>query len=588
MRVVDAICAWFEKAGIERYFGIAGGAVWPFLDALVDHPNLKGIQAKHESHAVHQADVYYRLTGKVAPVIVTKGPGLLNTVGAIANAMHDSVPVLLLSGATSTHILGKGSMQELYYKGFEDAVSIFRPVTKGAWMAVRPDTVIELLNHAYRIAMSGRPGPVMIQLPLDVQCGIVDGEIEGPASRTVQHGNRASAAAVERAAGLVAGAERPVLLAGGGVNHSAGAFEAIHRLADKHRIPTTTTLTAKGALPESHELSLGPVGRSGTQCAADAVRVADVLIAVGARFSDNHTSNWRNGMIYNVPPTKIIHVDVDPAEIGRNFPVELGLQSDAGAFLGDLADALEGRSPDRSAWLETVAGFKAAWEAEAQEIIHSTSTPIHPGRLSYEVGEVLGEGGRVIVDVGDVIQYAEPYMRIRRPGQWLINPGMAEMGWGTQGAVAAAVTDPGSPTIVLTGDGAFLMGPQILATSIEYNLPVVWVILNNYEFGIERKGAAAAFGRIHPWISFTTPDGKPYNPDFAAMARSFGAMGCKVVEANEFRPALEEAIASGRPYVIDVEIDTTIPTYFTKGLDRAYPTVWAESYPAVGQMTVTS
>ncbi|MBS1241015.1 MAG: thiamine pyrophosphate-binding protein, partial [Gemmatimonadetes bacterium] len=524
--------------------------------------------------------------GRVAPVIVTKGPGLLNTVGAIANAMHDSIPILLLSGATSTHILGKGSMQEIYYKGFEDAVSIFRPVTKGAWLTVRPDTVIETLNHAYRIAVSGRPGPVLVQLPLDVQCGSIEGDIEVPATRTVQPGFRAPAAGVEAAAGLVAAAARPVLLVGGGVNRSAGAIEAIRRLADEFRLPTTTTLTAKGALPETHPLALGPVGRSGAQCAADVVREADILVAVGARFSDNHTSNWRNGMIYNIPPTRMIHVDVDPAEIGRNYPIELGLQSDAGAFLTDLADALDGSKTDRPDWLARVARAKQEWEDEAGKVIHSTSSPIHPGRLAAEVGEVLAERGRVIVDIGDIIQYAEPYMCVRRPGQWLVNPGMAEMGWATQGAVAAALADPGSPAVVLTGDGAFLMGPQVLATSIEYGLPAVWVVINNREFAIERKGAGAAFGRIHPWISFTTPDGRPYNPDFAALARSFGASGAKVTDAADFRPALEAAIADGGPYVLDVDIDQSIPTYFTKGLDRAYPTNWAGSYPAVGQMRV--
>ena len=173
MRVVDAIAQWFESAGMKHYFGVAGGAVWPFLDGLIDYPQLKGFQAKHESHAVHQADVYFRITGDLAPVIVTKGPGLMNTAGAVANAMHDSVPILLLAGGGSTHFLGKAGMQEMYYKGFEDAVSIFRPITKGAWMSVRPDTVIETLNYAYRVAVSGRPGPVLVQLPLDVQCGVV-------------------------------------------------------------------------------------------------------------------------------------------------------------------------------------------------------------------------------------------------------------------------------------------------------------------------------------------------------------------------------------------------------------------------------
>ena len=184
MRVVDAIVDWFETIQVEKYFGYAGGAVWPFMDALIDHPEMEGIQAKHESHAVHMADIYYRTSGKVAPVIVTKGPGLLNCVGGVASAMHDMSAVMLIAGSGSTHFLGKGGMQEIYYKGFEDAVSVLRPVTKGSWQVVRPDTVIEVLNQAYKLADSGRPGPVFVQVPFDIQLAEVEGDDRaGEASR---------------------------------------------------------------------------------------------------------------------------------------------------------------------------------------------------------------------------------------------------------------------------------------------------------------------------------------------------------------------------------------------------------------------
>ena len=588
MRVVDAVARWFEVAGFEYYFGYAGGAVWPFLDALIEQPQIRGIQAKHESQAVHQADIYYRLTGKLAPVIVTKGPGLLNAVGGMANAMHDSIPVLLIAGGTPTHFLGKAGMQEMWYHGHEDAVSVFRPITKGSWMVTRPDTAIDVLNHAMRIALSGRPGPVFVQIPSDIMSTEIVGEPEPPSARSVHHVVRADHQAVARAAELVRGAKRPMILAGGGLNLSPGSRDALKDLAEAENVPVVTTLTAKGALSEEHPLSLGPVGRSGTESAARATREADVIVAVGARFSDNHTSNWRQGMIYNFPETKLIHVDLDPTEIGRNYPVELGLISDANAFLRDLAAALGDGAPDRSEWVTKVQGFHAQWNEEIKEITESTASPIHPGKLSYEVGEALPPGGHVFIDVGDVIQYAEPYMTIRTPGTWHLNPGMAEMGWASQGAPGAALANPDGTTVVLTGDGAFLMGPQVLATAIEYGLPIVWVILNNYELGIERKGAMAAHGRIHPWISFTDPEGNPYNPNFVALAESFGAGGTKVVKTEEFRPALDAAIGSGRPWVLDVELDPDVPTYFTKGLTRAYPANWAESYPAYNQLSLPS
>ena len=183
MRVVDAVASWFAEIGVTDYFGYAGGAMWPFLDALVDHPEMDGIQAKIESNAVHMADVYYRTSGRIAPVIVTKGPGLLNCVGGMASAMHDTSAILLIAGAGSTHFLGKGGMQEMYYKGHEDALNVLRPVTKGVWMCVRPDHVIDILNTAYKTASTGRPGPVFVQLPFDIQLGEVEGDIEGATPR---------------------------------------------------------------------------------------------------------------------------------------------------------------------------------------------------------------------------------------------------------------------------------------------------------------------------------------------------------------------------------------------------------------------
>lgn len=570
---------------MHRYFGYAGGAIWPILDGLIDRPQLQGVQAKHESHAVHQADVYFRITGQVAPVIVTKGPGLLNAVGGVASAMHDSVPVMVIAGGTATHFLGKAGMQEMYYQGHEDAVSVMRPLTKGAWMVVRPDTVIETLNHALRVAISGRPGPVFVQIPTDIQQAEVAGEVTLPVTRSVRPGARADADDVATVADLLRSAERPVVLAGGGVARTTSGPERLQSLVETLRVPTVTTLTAKGILPEDHELSLGPVGRSGTLAAARATRDADLVVAVGARFSDNHSGNWRKGAIYDVTRTRIVQVDVSVDEIGRNFPVELGLQSDAGRFLSDLSEHFD-EPLSCETWVDDVKQFRAEWEEEIRSVTCSTDVPLHPGKLCYDVGEMLPRNAHVFIDVGDVIQYAEPYMKIRRPGTWHINSGMAEMGWASQGALACSLGDTGALPVILTGDGAFLMGPQILATAVEYDLAAIWIILNNYELGIEKKGASKAFGRNHPWITFQTPDGQRYNPDFAAMAQSYGADGMRVEKPADLPTALETAIASGRPYVLDVEVDAEVPTYFTKGLDRAYPDTWGKSYGAPGQMEI--
>ena len=516
-------------------------------------------------------------------MLVTKGPGLLNTVGAVASAIHDSSAVLVIAGGGSTHLLGKGGMQELYYKGFEDAVSVFRPVTKGAWMVVRPDTVIDVLNVACKTALDGRPGPVFVQIPFDVQLAEVEPtseslETPGDAQRPVQaprrcrlDGGDCSAAGRFRAA-RPAGRRRGPL--------SRGAPEALRVLAEKLQIPVATSLTAKGVLSEKHPLSVGPVGRSGTDVAAQATRRADLVIAVGARFSDNHTSNWRKGLVYDFPRTRLVHADADSHEIGRNYPVDVGVLADAATFLTDLAgiaDAPEGRW---SGWLDEVAAARRAWLEKIDPVLHAPNDPIHPGRLCYEVGEALGPGGRVLIDVGDVIQYAEPYLTIRQPDAWYINAGMAEMSWASTGVLGVVAADPSRPAVVLTGDGAFNMVSNVLATAVQYQLPAIWVILNNCELGIERKGSDAAFQRTHPWTRFVRKDtGEPYNPDYVRLAEANGAMGERVEHAADFGPALKRALAAAQPYVLDVPIDLSVPTFFTEGIDRAYPAVWSASYP---------
>jgi len=582
VRTVDAIVEWFDAAGIDRYFGYAGGAIWPLMDALIDRPHIRGIQAKHEAHAVHMADAYFRLTGRLAPVLVTRGPGLLNTPGAVAGAMHDSSSVMVIAGCGPTHFFGKAGYQELFYHGAEDSAGVFKPITKGTFMLLRPDVVNDVFNQAHKLATTGRPGPVMIQLPLDVQQAELEGEIQPPSRRTVHSRLGSDPGSLRRAAELIGAAERPLLVVGGGVV-LARAEKQLEAFVDATGIPTATTLVAKGVLSEAHELSVGALGRSGSNCAVDAAREADLVIAVGARLTDNHTSNWRDGKVYDTRTARIIHVDVDSAEIGRNLPVELGLVSDAGVFFEGLLE-LGIAAGDRAAWRERVAGFKRDWLEEIRPAITADTTPMHPARVVHEVGEVFADG-RVFIDMGDVIQYAEVYLTAVSGDQWQINPGLAAMGWSSCAVLGALAQDPDRPAVAIAGDGAFNMVANILATAVEANLPAVWVVLNNWGFGIERKGSERTFGRTHPWVDFVREDtGEPYNPDFVALARAYGAEATRIEAADDFRPALERAIASKRPTVIEVPIDREVPTFFTKGIDRDYPSRWGESYNAAGHL----
>jgi acetolactate synthase I/II/III large subunit len=586
MRVTDAIGHWFAERGFQHYFGYAGAAALPLLDGLAGHPEIVGIQPKHESHAVHMADVYYRVTGRLAPVVVTKGPGVANCIGGMATALHDTSAVMLIAGGGPTHHLGK-SMQEFSYHGFEDIVNLLRPVTKRAWMQVRPDTVIDTLNQAYKTAITGRPGPVFVYIPLDILYAEVEGQVTAPRALTSRV--RADSASIDQVADMIRAAERPLVIAGGGAAFSAGAPESLKSFVEQTGIPVVTTLTAKGVLSEEHEFSLGPVGRSGSPAAAEAARSADLLISLGARFSDNNTSNWRAGKVFDVPRTKIVQIDIDVAEIGRTYPVDVGILGDVDAVLTDIKEAVDGEklSSRWQDWRDRLTPLKKAWEDEVAGLVTDPGGPIHPAKIMHEVGEAIASSGRVYIDIGDSISYAEAYMTIRRPGSWCIMPGFAEMGSAASGVLGASVADPSQPAIAVTGDGAFNMVAQILGAAVEYDLPAIWVIVNNAELGIERKAMELIFKRAHPWTRFIRKDtGEPYNPNFVKLAEAYGAEGERVERGEDLQPALQRAIASKRPYVLDVVSDTSPLTYFTAGIERSYPNKWGETYPQYMDLTI--
>lgn len=584
MRVVDAIAEFFVEAGFTHYFGIPGGAIWGILDGLIDHPELKGVVGKMENQAVHMADMYYRATGRVAPVLATKGPGVLNMPAGLANAMNESSAVLAIGASGPTQFFGKGGFEEIFFHSDEDTISIFRPIVKQAWLVSRPEETVEVLAKAYKTAISGRPGPVFVQIPWDIQQDDTTPRKYHPLHRLVTSRIRADGDSIKKAAELLRSAKQPLILAGGGVMRSQ-ATQELGALVETFSLPIVTSLIAKGAYPEDTPLSLGPVGRSGWDCAAQATREADVLLAVGARFDDNHSGNWREGVIYNSLKTKIIHVDMDPAEIGRNYPVELGIISDAKVFFQDLCSELTAQGAKKLAsaeWLGKLAGFKAEWEARVRQELPAGGSPVHPGRIVQEVMSVLPKGGMLFVDVSDVMQYAEAYAHINVPGTWFINSGMATMGWATCGVLGAKVAYPDRACVVLVGDGGFNMVPYTLATAVMYDLPAVWVVLNNYEFNIERKASQGMYGRAHEWTKFRKAStGEPYNPDFVALAKSYGAQAERVTDTAQLAGAVRRAIASNQPYVIEVLTDPEAKSFFTKGVNRAYPSSWKEPYPFI-------
>ena len=581
MRVVDAIAQLFVDEGVEDYFGYIGGTIWPFLDALIDKPELRGTQPRHEAAAVQMADTYYRLKHKIAPVIVTKGPGVLNTVCALSNAMHDSSAVVLIAGAGATQFFDRGGFEEVYYHQTEDTTSVFRPIVKRAWLAVRPENTLDIMIRAFKTATTGRPGPVYVQIPWDIQNTEIDYPLPDPSKYEPQGRPRGDIKAVSNAAELLLSAKKPLIVVGGGAMISR-AIPEILEISRKYGAAIVTSLNAKGAVADTENLSLGQIGRSGSGAANECTREADVILSVGCRFTDWDTVNWRPNVVFNFPPSKLIHIDIDPSEIGRSYPSEIGIVGDAKATLQDLLIAMKSHNEIRSSeWTNAVQKRKAEWERHLESELQNESIPLHPGRVLKEIRDACPSNTLFFNDIGDIIQYAQGYFRILEPDTWYINGGMMQMGWAAAAALTGKLVKPDHPCIALLGDGAFMMSNHVVATAVEYDLPATWIIFNNFGPNLERKAQIGLYGRSHPWGSFTRRDGSDsfYNPDFVKMAEACGARGFSAKTPTEVSEAVKNAIKSKSPSVIDVMVDRDAASYFAPGMSRGYPKSWSEMAP---------
>jgi acetolactate synthase-1/2/3 large subunit len=587
MRVVDAVAQYFVNEGVEHYFGYIGATVWPILDALIDKPQLKEIQPKHEAAAVQMADAYYRLKHKVAPVIVTKGPGVLNTVCAVANAMHDSSAVVLIAGAGPTQFFDKGGFEEVYYHQTEDTTSVFRPIVKRAWLVVRPENTLDVLARAFKTATTGRPGPVLVQLPWDIQCSEFVFDVPDPKTLKPVGRTRGDSTAIKRAADLLLSARKPLIVVGGGAMTSESLPEIL-LLSTRYSIPIVTSLMAKGAVSDNEPLSLGQIGRAGSGAANQCAKDADVILGVGCRFTDWETINWKPNVVFGIPPSKLIQIDIDESEIGRNYPVELGIVGDAKATLEDLLNSMEVISPREKEnqrqrihdWSQAVVNRKADWEKTLSKDLLSDVVPIHPARLLHEIRSTVPDNTIFFNDIGEMIQNGQGYLKIIQPKSWFINGGMFQMGWGGVAVLTGKLLNPDKPCVALIGDGAFLMCNYALATAVEHNLAAIWIIFNNYGPNLERKAEVDLYHRSHSWGSFSMQNGGSlYNPDFVKMAESFGAKGTHAKSPSEVREAIRKALDSKSPYVIEVPTNRDVPTFFAPGVNRAYPQSWSDLAP---------
>ncbi len=564
------IADFLVQQRVPYIFGVCGHGILGLLDGLFDRrEEIKTISVHHESVAGFMAEAYFRITQKPVATYTSCGPGSANLILAIAAAFADSSAMLNITGNVPTGQWNRGPFQETgrYFQG--DFVNVLRPYVKRSFQPTRADMLPLALRQAFALMTNGRPGPVNIDIPLNVFVEPVD---ENAAQRDkdwpLAEYSRPAAdpAAVDEALRLLLGAGCPVIVAGHGVELS-GAEPELLTFAERFRIPVATTPFGKGVFDPRHPLSLGTTGRNGSYPANAACRNADVVLALGTRFDDRATSAWLPGFTYNIPPTKLIHVDIDSTEIGRNFRPAVGIVSDARLLLQQLLAAPR-TGNDHNAWLERIAGWRQRWNDATASPRTSDAIPIRPERVVADLRKVVAADSIVLCDVGAHHNWMVAEYEAWQPRTFLQTWGFASMGFAVAGALGAKLAAPHQPVLSVCGDGAFMMNASAVLTAVEYQIPVVWLVWNNFGYGSIRDQQRGYFGKDREIaVSFTDPSGKLFSADYAMMARSMGAEGQTVERPADLAPQLEAAIRSGRPTVLDVRIDREIRPLATGSWD---------------------
>ncbi len=556
--VAHQIVRFLEGAGTEYVFGLCGHTVIALLDALADS-RMRFVMTRHEQIAAHMAEGYARASGRCGVLMTHLGPGLTNAATGVANAALDSIPLLVVAGDVPGYFHGRHPHQEIQYHTDGDQWEVFRPFVKRAWRVTDPRGLSRILPRAYSLATSGRPGPVLVNVAMDVFSMPAEGPPPPPPAPMAPPGlDPDTARAI--AARLLA-ARRPVIYAGGGVV-SSGASDELRLVAEHLRSPVAYSLMGKGALPDDHPLILGMTGFWGTELTNRVTREADLILAIGTRFAEADSSSWDPRFTFAIPPTELIHLDIDPQEIGRSFPVAVGAVTDARAGLRAILSALREMSAgggDGHAGLADIQSARQAWLAGLEGPSRSSSTPLAPQRILADIRAALPREGVLVTDVGWNKNGVGQQFPVYLPRTHLPPGGLATMGYGPAAVLGAKLARPGVPCLAMVGDGAFSANPSVLATAVEQGIGAIWVVMNNSAHGTIAGLMGAHYGRTFG-CEFRCA-GQPYSPDFAALARAYGADGVRIERADDLGPALAAAIGSGRPTVIDVPmVNDPVPT----------------------------
>jgi acetolactate synthase-1/2/3 large subunit len=572
---------------IPYVFGVCGHGNVGMLDVLYTaRDRITLVSPRHEQVAAHMADAYFRVKHKPVATLTSCGPGSCNIIMPLACALADSSAVLAITANVPTSQFNRSPFQEINKHFQADFVNIVRPVVKRSFQPTRVDMLPLALRQAMTTMLSGRPGPVNLDVPFNVFQE--EDEVERPAPAPLLNTQRSGAAPDDVAAALdlILAAQRPVIFIGHGVTLSEASRE-LTEFVKQLGIPVISSPNGMGCLDMDDPLSLGFIGRNGAYPANEAGRRADVVLALGVRFDDRSASSWLPGYSWNFPTTKLIHVDLDPAELGRNYPPDLGVLADARTFLRQLLTGLDARRVEggrTNAWLADIARWRAEWEKFTQPNFEVHASPIRPERIVADCRAVLPDDAILACDVGVNHNWYMQFWKARRPQTMLNSWGFSGMGFGAAGALGAKLAAPERPVVAIAGDGCFTMVPHVLCTAVEYEIPVVWVIWNNFGWVSIRDIQLGMFGGRELGTMFHQgANKKPYNPDFAALARACGVDAATVTRSQDFKGALEHAIRSSKPYVLDVHVDAEVRPPAT-GAWELPPTPYNE--PVFGQRFV--
>ncbi len=559
----ELIAEFLVQEKIPYVFGLCGHGNVGLLDALHDVADqVKYVSPRHEQVAGHKADGFLRVSHRPAATLTSTGPGSANLIMALAVAQTDSSALLAITANVPTSQFNRGPFQELNRHHQADYPNVVRPVVKRSFQPTRAEMLPLAMRQAVTTMTSGRPGPVNLDVPFNLFREETDAPLEAPWDGYLARRSGASLDDVERALDMILAARQPALFIGHGVTLSEASLE-LSEFAHRLNIPVISSPNGMGCLDMEDPLSLGFIGRNGAYPANQAGRHADLVLAIGARFDDRSSSSWLPGYSWNFPHTKLIHVDVDHAELGRNYPPDLGILADARAFLQQLLAGLARRkldgSPRLAAWQAQLDAWKKEWQAYVRPNFEVHASPMRPERVVADCRAVLPDDVIISLDSGVHHNWYMQFWNARRPQAMLNTWGYSGMGFGPSSILGAKLAAPERPCISICGDGGFTMVPHVLCTAVEYNIPAVWVVWNNFSWAAIRDIQYGLFdGREYGTAFYEGPEGKPYNPDFAAWARASGVEGHTVTKSEDFKGALEHAVKLGKPCLIDVHVDANI------------------------------